>query len=99
MKQMKPVTMICLVVALLGGCRADYVDGRLYAQNPQPIPRHCRTDEDRQMPSGVCVRRPVETYDHIWRRDRKFPWIAGGNPRAREYFDQQDSRNGGSHNE
>ena len=37
--------------------------------------------------------------EYVWRKERRVPWVAGGNPYAREYFDQQDARNGGSHNE
>lgn len=88
------LTTALILAAALGGCRA-VPEYRVAAYaNPQPMPRHCRTEEDRRMPSGVCVRRPVDP-GYSWRHERRLPWIAGGNPYAREYFDGEDSRNGG----
>lgn len=90
---MKALATVLMVAALLGGCRA-YADPRVYPHNPQPMPRHCATAEDRQMPSGVCVRRPVDP-GYSWRHERRVPWIAGGSPYARDFYDEQERYYGG----
>ena len=92
MKPKSHITAVLMLAALLGGCRA-YADPRIY-RDPRPMPRFCDNEEDRRLPSGVCVRRPIGR-DDPWRRDHV--WRGqGGNPRAREFYDQQERWYGGS---
>lgn len=86
------LTIALILAAALGGCRAA-ADPR-YDHNPQLMPRHCATEEDRRLPSGVCVRRPVDP-GYSWRRERRIPWVAGGSPYARDFFDEQERASGG----
>lgn len=90
---MTRATTILMVAGLLAGCRAD---AGTFVYGPAKQPRHCVTEEDRRLPTGVCVAGPTYLHQQRDYASQRPRWRDAGYPYARGYFDRLDADKFGS---